>query len=516
MKESQQSKQIAMWNKVNELKSTGGLNVSQISRQLSIDRKTVRKLLRINLKDFLGVLQNNHRKKKLSCYEGFIKSKLEFCSDLSSACIGDKLKEEFGSSIQACSKTIYNYVQQLRQEHNLPKLISTPRQMEKWDDTPYGQLGQVDFGSKDMQTVGGSTIKVYFMSIVLNRSRAKFFHLQTIPFTSASAVYAHQLAFEYFEGVPTTLLYDQDRVFIKGENLGDFIHTSEFASYIAQEGFKTDFCRKADPQTKGKVENSVKFIKNNFLAGRIFKNIHMLNQQSLQWLERTGNGKIHETTKLIPLNELQIEREYLQSIKIRTTKATTMWVEYTVLKDNTLRYKGNIYSLPVGTYTKPGCKIRVFPDGDDLYIYDTQHKEIARHTISPLKGQYIKTTTHSRDRSVSLSNLKKEVIEILIDSEMASEYLSLIEQDKPRYFRDNLLQLKKRLPDLNAISINVALSYCLEHNIYNAYNFVKIADNHASEQKTIDDFKTPKSVSSTNQNQTIPAKSNINTYQNIM
>ena len=105
MKESQQSKQIAMWNKVNELKSTGGLNVSQISRQLSIDRKTVRKLLRINLQDFLGVLQNNHRKKKLSCYEGFIKSKLEFCSDLSSACIGDKLKEEFGSSIQAC---VYN------------------------------------------------------------------------------------------------------------------------------------------------------------------------------------------------------------------------------------------------------------------------------------------------------------------------------------------------------------------------------------------------------------------------
>jgi transposase len=37
-------------------------------------------------------------------------------------------------------------------------------------------------------------------------------------------------------------------------------------------------CRAADPQSKGKVENMVKHAKQNFLAGRYFKDVETLNQ----------------------------------------------------------------------------------------------------------------------------------------------------------------------------------------------------------------------------------------------
>lgn len=37
----------------------------------------------------------------------------------------------------------------------------------------------------------------------------------------------------------------------------------------------------------------------------------VLNTEVLQWLEKTGNGKIHGTTRLVPAEEFEIERKYL-------------------------------------------------------------------------------------------------------------------------------------------------------------------------------------------------------------
>jgi hypothetical protein len=39
------------------------------------------------------------------------------------------------------------------------------------------------------------------------------------------------------------------------ENLGDIVMTSAFRTYVSQSSFVTYFCRKADPESKGKVEN---------------------------------------------------------------------------------------------------------------------------------------------------------------------------------------------------------------------------------------------------------------------
>ena len=44
-----------MWNKVKEL-SEIGLNKSQIAMELSIDRKTVKKMLRMSLDDYIDLV----------------------------------------------------------------------------------------------------------------------------------------------------------------------------------------------------------------------------------------------------------------------------------------------------------------------------------------------------------------------------------------------------------------------------------------------------------------------------
>ena len=48
-------------------------------------------------------------------------------------------------------------------------------------------------------------------------------------------------------------------------------------------------CRGNDPQSKGKIESVIKYIKGNFLACRIYRGISVLNSDGLAWLERTAN-----------------------------------------------------------------------------------------------------------------------------------------------------------------------------------------------------------------------------------
>ncbi|SDZ90513.1 hypothetical protein [Pedobacter hartonius] len=96
--------------------------------------------------------------------------------------------------------------------------------------------------------------------------------------------------------MPQEVVYDQDRLFLVNENLGELMLTERFRSYVSQRCFKTYFCRAADPQSKGKAENMVKYVKQNFLAGRSFKDLETLNQEAHAWLARTANALAHGTT----------------------------------------------------------------------------------------------------------------------------------------------------------------------------------------------------------------------------
>ena len=55
------------------------------------------------------------------------------------------------------------------------------------------------------------------------------------------------------------IVYDQDTLLLISENKGDLILTEAFRKYAEYRGFKLHFCRKSDPQSKGKVENVIKY-----------------------------------------------------------------------------------------------------------------------------------------------------------------------------------------------------------------------------------------------------------------
>jgi DNA replication protein DnaC len=394
-----------------------------------------------------------------------------------------------------------------------------------WHNTKkrgYGQEAQVDFGVYKMKDKEGKRIKVWFFVMVLSRSRQKYIYFQNHPFTTATAIQAHQRAFIYFQGVPHKIIYDQDRVFMVDENLGDLLLTSGFEHYVRGESFEAIFCRKADPQSKGKVENVVKYVKYNFLQGRIFSGIDNLNESALGWLMRTGNGKKHATTRLIPHQEWLKEKNYLLPIRKQMLIDLPEFISYKVRKDNTISYKGNYYSLPLGTYKNQESSVLVRVDESNLNLYDLQKNLLAVHTISILKGRLIIISDHKRDKSKNLEQRKQEVIERLGETEMAHEFIEALARSKPRYLNDNLRTLLSKLKTPEQAILNQALDYCLNNQVYNAMRFIEIINHyqglevtekhqaHLSSQTHLNSYTLPK------QAHQVPETSQINIYQKIL
>lgn len=218
---------------------------------------------------------------KLDKYEDFTVDYLRRYPFVSVVQVHDRLREHYPDFKPVLGKTVFNFVRQLCFAYDIPKAAEEVREMNKIPDTNYGKYAQVDFGEGRMPHADGSRVKVYFFVMVLSRSRYKFVYFSKTPFSTALAVYAHQLAFQYCGCVPEKIVCDQDKVFIHSENLGDYRLTDRFRSFVTSEGFEAVFCHKSDPQSKGKVENSIGYVKHNFMSGREFRDMETLNAEAV-------------------------------------------------------------------------------------------------------------------------------------------------------------------------------------------------------------------------------------------
>lgn len=506
-----------MWHKVNELNSKK-LSKSQISRQLEIDRATVRKYLSMDEDAFYQwISKPRHLPKKLQEYYTYVKNELDQCHDLSAAQIEDRLKERYPEAPEVHSKTVFNFVKSVRQECGISKKTSKVRIYQNLPETDYGQQAQVDFGEFNLRDET-SFKKVYFFTMVLSRSRQKFVFFRNHPFTTESTIECHNKAFDYYGGQPTEIIYDQDRVLMVNENLGDLILTAQFAAYCKEMAFTSVFCRKSDPESKGKIENVVKYVKQNFLRGRKYNGVDNLNDQILGWLSRTGNGKMHATTKKIPHQEWLIERSYLKPYTACAQQAS-IYNEYLVRKDNTISYHSNFYTLPLGTYKGSGTQILVKQENDKLLIFNKEYELLTIHDISTDKGVTVRRTDHTRDKSQNIDNMKARVVEILSNTQEANLYIQLLSKNKGRYLGDNLRLLVKKLPLYESKFLSQACHFCLENNVFNAFNFIEVANHYQHQDNQFKNIKMPlidKIETNTIDFDYQPKVSEISIYENIM
>jgi len=318
---------------------------------------------------------------------------------------------------------------------------------------------------------------------VLSRSRYKYVSFSIKPFTSHLAIEAHESAFKFIEGITGTLIYDQDKVFLTDENKGDLILTQAFRDYAASRGFKLHFCRKSDPQSKGKIENVIRYIKQNFLYNRPFTDIDILNAEVLAWLARTANHLPHAFTRKAPAAEWLLEKPYLQPFHPVVLLHPAM-ENYGVRKDNSFSYKGNLYSLPAGTYSGRGSTVLIQRLDNLLSVYNLQHQLISTHKIPIGKGEKVINNDHKREKGTAISELEDKFCTKVGETQMGRQLIAAIRRDKPRYIRDQLQALLQVIETTATEGVIAqTLQYCCAHGISSASDFKSIAAFYLSQQE---------------------------------
>lgn len=458
-----------IYEKIQEMKRHK-LNKSQISRRLGIDYKTVLAYWNMTPDAFAKKREKaGTRRKKADKYKDLVISFLQKYPDMTAAQIYDWLKEQTGKKeLGVKERAFRKYVAYIRHAYNIKK-PEPVRQYEAVEDPPMGSQGQVDMGEIILETDSGKHKKLYAFGMVLSNSRQKFICWIDHPWRTADFVEAHLKAFTYFGGMPKELVYDQDKVLAVSENHGDVIYTAGFQNFINAMGFDTRLCRAADPESKGRIENVIKYAKHGFAEHRIFKDIDSFNDDCTAWLERTANQKVHETTKKIPAEVFAIEKNYLKPVsEYSFVKPANESIDYIVRKDNVVLYKSNRYRVPKGTYSK-GKKVRIITDGNTISIADALTNEIyATHTLCTGKGELIGLPSRlSREMSKSLQELEASVKDT-VNNEAMDRFLAQVHKIRRRYYRDQLLVIRKLTETLEPEAIIQAVNYCNERELYSA------------------------------------------------
>jgi len=453
--------------KIYELKKQGFKKL-QTAKILNIDVKTVRKYWDMTEKDYLNYANDcKQRSRIMAAYDNFIIDKLKRFPDVTAAQIYDWLREAF-AEFTPSSSTVRLHVRQLREREGIPK-TGYLRQYEAVDELPFGRQAQVDMGSDWLLDNYGKRIKVYVFAMVMaSKSRHKFVFFQRNPFNTDDFIQAHRLAFEFFGGRTQEIVYDQDRVMCVSENAGNILLTEKFLAFQIYCGFRVYLCRAADPESKGKIEAAVKYVKNNFLRHRIFCGIDALNSQAVDWLDRTGNGLAHETTKLIPKIVFKEEQKYL--IPVPSAMDDYKPSTYLVRKDNVISYRSNRYALPLGTYL-PGKQVFVKEIEDSLIISDEKGAEIIKHPLCRQRGKLIPIYHPERTAYVKHKQLFDEVLALFGGADEIEKYLKRNTEVCPRYLRDQFIIFKKCAQTYKPADIKRALEYCIEKELFYANEF---------------------------------------------
>jgi hypothetical protein len=200
-------------------------------------------------------------------------------------------------------------------------------------------------------------------------------------------------------------------------------------------------CEGYDPESKGKVERSIQYIKNSFLKCEEFDNLEDIRKSSLVWLNEVANCRIHGTTGRRPDEMFEEEKPYLNK------KSYLEYAKQQVNVDKTglVNYKGNQYSVP---YIYQRKKVAIDAHEGMLCCYDiVSGQQVAEHTISLDNNQRIIDETHYISTDEKMAKAEEKVMSAFAlasaDITFVSSLIQRIKEDNHNYARQQLLGLVK-------------------------------------------------------------------------
>lgn len=304
-----------------------GLSVREISRRTGHSRNTISRLLAPGLEAV-----RLEEPSKLDPYKDYLVRRYQDCP-LSAV----RLRAE----IEAMGYTggidlLRRFLRSLKQTRTA-QAKATVR-----FETPPGHQGQMDWAMCGKYIFPGERpVDVYAFVMVLCFSRMLYLEFVT-SMAVPDLIAGHLRAFDYFGGWPRELLYDNmKQVRLRPGAGGEW--NPLFLDFTSHYGITPRVCRVRRPRTKGKVERSIRYVRDSFLAGRHYTSLADMNAQALHWLTHTANTRVHATTERRPFDLLPEERlTPLTAISPYPVRKRTL---RKVDAESFIHYEGSRYSV---------------------------------------------------------------------------------------------------------------------------------------------------------------------------
>lgn len=253
-----------------------------------------------------------------------------------------------------------------------------------------GEAVQVDFGAGPMlhDPASGKVRRTWAFVMTLCFSRHQYLEFvwdQRV----ATWLGCHRRAFEWFGGVPRRVIIDNAKCAIIKACVTDPVVQRSYAECAESYGFRIDPCPPADPQKKGIVEAGVKYVKNNFLPLRTFRDMADLNRQAREWVTHHASERIHGTTRKKPSALFNVERSALLPLP-GIAPDLGVWQPVKVHRDCHVAYERALYSVP---FRLVGQTLWLRSTDTLVAIYHG-HQQVAAHRRARRPGERLTVRDH--------------------------------------------------------------------------------------------------------------------------
>ena len=247
-----------------------------------------------------------------------------------------------------------------------------------------GEQGQMDWGHFGHLQVGRAKHALMAFVLVLSWSRQIFlrFHLNA---RSDAFLHGHAAAFETWGGVPRVLLYDNLRSAVLGRR-GDTIEFNpSLLALAAHYRFEPRPVALARGNEKGRVERSIRHIRDNFFAARQWSDLEDLNAQAASWRRGASGQRPCAGDPQLTVREA-FEKERAQLLALPDNPFVAEEVHTLgVGKTPYVRFDRNDYSVP-HTLVRRKLTVRVSPA--TVRVLDAGEL-VAEHTRVYGKGEQV-------------------------------------------------------------------------------------------------------------------------------
>jgi transposase len=251
-----------------------------------------------------------------------------------------------------------------------------------------GEQAQADWGC--FGTVGTGRAKRPLSCFVMVLAWSRALHaVFTLDQTMESFLRGHVEAFDFFQGVARTVLYDNLRSAVL-ERRGDAIHFHpRLLELCGHYHFAPRPCAVARGNEKGRVERAIGYLRTSFFAARAFRDVDDLNAQFRRWREEVAHTRRVPGEDLTVADALARERAYLLPLPAHPFETELVRVVASG-KTPYVRFDRNLYSIPHTLVRKP---LTLVASPTTVRLLDGTH-EVARHARSYGTGVPVEDSAH--------------------------------------------------------------------------------------------------------------------------